>query len=198
MKSILTIIIMTLAPISIINSQIADKAEDIKPILIGATLPNAELKDQNGTVVHLNDILNNKQTVLVFYRGSWCPFCNQHLSAVATSQEEIIKLGYQIIAISPDDYQNLVPMIKEDKLNYKLYSDPDGKLIQQIGLAFKESDKTKTYIKSKTIGATTEVLPVPALMVVNGTSEIVFEYINPNYKHRITQKLLLAILNNLN
>jgi peroxiredoxin len=198
MKSLLTLLFIIMVHISILNSQIAEKAEDIKPILTGATLPNAELKDQNGMVVHLNDILLNKQTVLVFYRGSWCPFCNQHLSALATSQEEIIKLGYQIIAISPDDYQNLIPMIKVDKLNYKLYSDPDGKLIRQIGLAFKESEQTKIYIASKTTGATTQVLPVPALMVVNGKSEIVFEYINPDFKHRITQKLLLAILNNLN
>lgn len=187
-----------MADVSILNSRIAEKAEDTRPILIGATLPNAELKDQNGMVVHLNDILNNKQTVLVFYRGSWCPFCNVHLAALATSQEEIIKLGYQIIAISPDDYQNLIPMIKEDQLNYKLYSDPDGKLIQQIGLAYKPNDQTKSFIESKTIGATTEILPVPTLMIVNGQSEILFEYINPDYKHRITQKLLLAVLNNIN
>ncbi len=198
MKSLLTLLFITIVHTTILNSQIAEKAVDIKPILIGATLPNAELKDQNGLVVHLNDILNNKQTVLVFYRGSWCPFCNVHLAALATSQEEIIKLGYQIIAISPDDYQNLIPMIKEDQLNYKLYSDPDGKLIQQIGLAYKPNDQTKSFIESKTIGATTEILPVPTLMIVNGQSEILFEYINPDYKHRITQKLLLAVLNNIN
>jgi peroxiredoxin len=181
-----------------INSQVAEKAEDARPILIGAVLPNAELKDENGSVVNLSNVINSKPTILVFYRGSWCPFCNKHLEALAKSQEEIIKLGYQIVAISPDDYQNLKPMVKTDSLNYKLYSDPDGKLIQQIGLAFKASDKTKSYIATKTIGKTTEILPVPTLMIVNGKSEILFEYVNPDVKNRITQKLLLVVLKNLN
>lgn len=198
MKSILSILIISLVNIFTINSQVVEKAEDARPILIGAILPNAELKDENGTVVNLSSVINDKRTVLVFYRGSWCPFCNRHLEALAKSQEEIIKLGYQIVAISPDDYQNLKPMFKTDTLNYKLYSDPDGKLIQQIGLAFKASDKTKSYISSKTIGKTTEILPVPTLMIINGKSEILFEYVNPDVKNRISQKLLLAVLKNLN
>jgi len=197
MKSILSTLILAVMHIFSIKSQIPEKAEDIKPILIGATLPIAELKDENGTIVNLNSVLNQQPTVLVFYRGSWCPFCNQHLSALATSQEEIIKLGYQIVAISPDDYQNLKPMEKEDKLNYKLYSDPGGKLIQQLGIAYKVNEKNKAYISTKTIGVTTEILPVPTLMIVNTKSEILFEYINPNIKNRITQKLLLAVLKNI-
>jgi len=180
-----------------INAQIPDKAEDIKPLLIGATLPNMELKDDNGTVVALHSLLADKPTILIFYRGSWCPFCNMHLSDIASAQEEILKLGYQIIAISPDDYINLKPMIKTDTLNYQLYSDPEGKLIQQIGLAFKASDKTKEFIATKTQGKATVILPVPTLMVVNTKGEILFEYINPNVKHRITKKLLLAVLKNL-
>lgn len=198
MKSGIILFIITMTIFPNLLSQVPEKPSDIKPLLIGSKLPNAELKDQNGSIVHLNDILNNKLTVLVFYRGSWCPFCNQHLAALASAQEDIIKLGYQIVAISPDNYQNLAPMIKEDKINYKLYSDPDGKLIQQIGLAFKASDQTKSYIASKTIGVATVLLPVPTLMIVNGNAEILFEYINPDVKHRITPKLLMAILNNIN
>jgi len=198
MKTIQLIFIITMVNVFSINSQVAEKAEDARPILIGAVLPNAELKDENGSVVNLSNVINSKPTILVFYRGSWCPFCNKHLEALAKSQEEIIKLGYQIVAISPDDYQNLKPMVKTDSLNYKLYSDPDGKLIQQIGLAFKASDKTKSYIATKTIGKTTEILPVPTLMIVNGKSEILFEYVNPDVKNRITQKLLLVVLKNLN
>ncbi len=182
---------------NLVKSQIADRPEDIKPLLIGSALPNAELKDQNGNTVHLNDILAGRQTVLVFYRGSWCPFCNMHLSALAKAQDDIVRLGYQIVAISPDDYQNLIPMINKDSIHYTLFSDPGGKLIQQAGLAFKPQDKLKAYIDLNTLGTPTDVLPVPALMIVNEKTEIVFEYINPDIKHRITKKLLMAVLNNL-
>lgn len=192
---ILIMILMTNS--NLVKSQIADRPEDIKPLLIGSALPNAELKDQNGNTVHLNDILAGRQTVLVFYRGSWCPFCNMHLSALAKAQDDIVRLGYQIVAISPDDYQNLIPMINKDSIHYTLFSDPGGKLIQQAGLAFKPQDKLKAYIDLNTLGTPTDVLPVPALMIVNEKTEIVFEYINPDIKHRITKKLLMAVLNNL-
>ena len=192
---ILIMILMTNS--NLVKSQIADRPEDIKPLLIGSALPNAELKDQNGNTVHLNDILAGRQTVLVFYRGNWCPFCNMHLSALAKAQDDIVRLGYQIVAISPDDYQNLIPMINKDSIHYTLFSDPGGKLIQQAGLAFKPQDKLKAYIDLNTLGTPTDVLPVPALMIVNEKTEIVFEYINPDIKHRITKKLLMAVLNNL-
>jgi peroxiredoxin len=181
-----------------INAQIAKNPEDISPLLIGEKIPKAILKDEKGNSILLNDLLKEKPTVLVFYRGGWCPYCNLQLSALAFIEDEILKLGYQIIAISPENFKNIQPTIEEDKVNYKIVSDEDGKLIQEIGIAFKPNLITKTYIATKTNGKSSSVLPVPTVMVVNKNSEILFEYINPNYKNRITPELLLAVLKNLN
>lgn len=178
-------------------AQIANKPEDISPLLIGEKIPDSKLKDENGAIINLNDLLKEKPTVLVFYRGGWCPFCSHQLSALAFVEDEILKLGFQIIAICPEDYKNLQPTIEEDKVNYKLLSDPEGKLIKEIGIAFKPNLITKTYIATKSKGKTSAVLPVPTVMVVNKQAEILFEYINPNYKSRITPELLLAVLKNL-
>lgn len=180
------------------NAQITKNPEDISPLLIGEKIPKSKLKDEKGNTVVLNDLLKEKATVLVFYRGGWCPYCNQQLSALAFIEDEILKLGYQIIAISPEDFRNIQPSIEEDKVNYKVLSDIDGKFIQEVGIAFKPNLITKTYIATKTIGKASAILPVPTVMIVNKNSEILFEYINPNYKNRITPELLLAVLKNLN
>lgn len=104
-------------------------------------------------------------------------------------------MGYQIVAISPDDYQNLRSTEEKDTINYQLYSDQDGKLIQEIGIAFKTSLMIKGYIATKNQkGKTSEVLPVPTVMIVNTKGDILFEYINPNYKQRISGDMLLAVL----
>ena len=55
-------------------------AEDISPILIGETLPNAYFQNAEGKSVQLKAVLEEKPTVLVFYRGGWCPYCNVQLS----------------------------------------------------------------------------------------------------------------------
>jgi peroxiredoxin len=119
------------------------------------------------------------------------------LAGLAESEAEILKLGYQIIAISPDDYRNLKPSEEKNNTNYKLFSDVDGTLIKKIGIGFTPSPGTISYITKKTIGKTTEVLPVPTVLVLDTKGEILFEYISPNYKQRISPELLLAVLKNL-
>src|SRR5579862_8572466 len=42
----------------------------------GATLPDAELLDPHGETTSLYAALGGRLTVLVLYRGGWCPYCN--------------------------------------------------------------------------------------------------------------------------
>jgi peroxiredoxin len=170
-------------------------AEDISPILIGETLPNANFQNPKGEYVQLKALLEEKPTVLVFYRGGWCPYCNVQLSGLVEIEEDVLELGYQIVAISPDDYKNLQSTIENNSTKYKLLSDPNGKFIKEIGIAFKTSSSLKEYITGKgQKGETSPVMPAPTVMIVDKKGVIKFEYINPNYKERISGKMLLSVL----
>ena len=170
-------------------------AEDISPILIGETLPNANFQNPEGEYVQLKALLEEKPTVLVFYRGGWCPYCNVQLSGLVEIEEDVLELGYQIVAISPDDYKNLQSTIENNSTKYKLLSDPNGKFIKEIGIAFKTSSSLKEYITGKgQKGETSPVMPAPTVMIVDKKGVIKFEYINPNYKERISGEMLLSVL----
>ena len=177
------------------QSSIPLVAEDISPILIGETLPNANFQNSEGEYVQLKALLGEKPTVLVFYRGGWCPYCNVQLSGLVEIEEDVLKLGYQIVAISPDDYKNLQSTIENNSTKYKLLSDPNGKFIKEIGIAFKTSSSLKEYITGKgQKGETSPVMPAPTVMIVDKKGVIKFEYINPNYKERISGEMLLSVL----
>lgn len=60
----------------VLTAQVPEEAEDISPLLIGENLPDAALVDANGIKVSLHKLIKEKPTVLVFYRGGWCPYCN--------------------------------------------------------------------------------------------------------------------------
>ena len=170
-------------------------AEDISPILIGEKLPNANFQNAEGEYVQLKAVLEEKPTVLVFYRGGWCPYCNVQLSGLVEIEEDVLELGYQIVAISPDDYKNLQSTIENNSTKYKLLSDPNGKFIKEIGIAFKTSSSLKEYITGKgQKGETSSVMPAPTVMIVDKKGVIKFEYINPNYKERISGEMLLSVL----
>ena len=190
----LSLIIASLFFSSTALAQVPKKAKDISPLLVGESIPNTTLVDVSGKEVSLKSIVKSKPTVLVFYRGGWCPYCNTQLAALAETEQSILDLGYQIIAVSPDQHQNLTPTLESNEVGYTLYSDPEAELIQATGIGFKTPTVAKPFIKSRTKMKATEVLPVPTVMVLNTKGEILFEYINPNYKVRLSEKLLLATL----
>lgn len=174
-------------------AQIAEKAEDISPLLIGEKIPKQDLISVDNKAVSTSDIFN-KETVLIIYRGGWCPYCNSQLMEMQEIENQIIALGYQIVAISPDSPKFLKETTKEDKLNYQLFSDSDGKFSEALGIAFKrEKPKLDKYSEGKNPG----FLPVPAVFVLDENREIEFLYINPNYTKRLKGKMLLAVLKSL-
>lgn len=191
MKKIITFVLLVFS--SSIFAQIAEKAEDISPLLIGEKIPKQDLISVDGKAISTAEIFN-KKTVLVFYRGGWCPYCNSQLSEMQEIEDQIIALGYNVVAVSPDAPNFLKQTEDKKELKYNLYSDSDGKFAQALGIAFKkEKGKLDKYSEGKNPG----YLPVPTVYVINEKQKIEFLYINPDYSVRLSGKLLLAVLKNL-
>lgn len=197
MKNLLLFLIMAVFSSLNGSAQIPEKAEDISPLLNGETLPNVVLKTPDGSEHNLLDLVKQQPSVVLFYRGGWCPYCNGHLAEIQKAESEILGLGYQILAISPDSPENLKQTAEKDKLRYSLYSDADGKLIKLMGIAFKAPEKYAAMLNKSSGGQNEGFLPVPSVFVVDNTGTIVFEYINPDYKTRLSADLLLAVLKSL-
>ncbi|MBV7441686.1 peroxiredoxin family protein [Weeksellaceae bacterium TAE3-ERU29] len=180
---------------SIVMAQVADKAEDISPLLIGEKLPEAHLVNLDNEQVKLSELLKEKPTIIAIYRGGWCPFCTQQLSGLAEIQEEIADLGFQLIAISPDEVVDLARIKGKEKFDYQLLSDSNAEFIKNLGIAFKAPEMLEGFALSQgQKGKITKVLPVPTVLVVNKEGDILFEYISPNYRQRISPEMLLAVL----
>lgn len=179
------------------QSEIAAEPTAISPLLIGEKIPNITLADVSSKKINLLELVAQKPSVIVFYRGGWCPYCNLHLSELQTIESDIIKAGYQIIAISPDSPESLRTSISKNKLNYLLLSDNHTEASRGFGLAFQAPEKYADMLSKASAEQNKSVLPVPAVFVINPVGEILFEYINPNYKKRLNGSLLLAVLKEL-
>lgn len=175
-------------------AQVAEKAEDISPLLIGETIPSIKLTTVENKNVLTSDLFKNGPTVLLFYRGGWCPYCNAHLAAVGELSEEIRDLGYQIVAVSPDSPEKLMESLEKQDLDYQLVSDANGQFSQEMGLAYSAPKKYNSLLSSYSGGGNTGFLPVPALFVVDIQGVILFEYISPDYENRIQTPLLLEVV----
>ena len=194
MKKIVTLILLGLNFNSF--AQIANAPENISPLLIGEKIPNTLLHDINGEQI-LTDKLFSKKTVLIVYRGGWCPYCNSQLADLQEIENQIIKLGFQVVAVSPDAPSFLKQTEEKKELNYKLFSDSEGVFSKAIGIVFSAPEKYSKMLGKYSDDKNNSWLPVPTVYIINEKQEIEFMYINPNYASRLSGNLLLAVLKTL-
>lgn len=167
------------------------KPEDISPLLIGEQIPMVKLPMISGESFDLNKAIAKKPTILVFYRGGWCPYCSKQLSGLQEIEKELTAKGYQIIAISTDSPANLRKTLTKEKLSYILLSDADLSAAKRFGIAFKGPKNYDSFLTEASGGKNTnKLLPVPSVFIVNKKGTILFEYINPNITQRLSADLL--------
>lgn len=60
---------------------VAKSANEVRPILVGDKVPNVVVHTVDGKPFELAKSVAEQKSVIVFYRGGWCPYCNLHLSS---------------------------------------------------------------------------------------------------------------------
>lgn len=169
------------------------KAEDISPLLAGEQIPVIKLPASTGKMFDLNLSVSQTPTILIFYRGGWCPYCSKQLSGLQEIEKELKDLGYQLIAISTDSPENLSKTINKEKLGYTLLSDADLKAAKDFGIAFKSPKDYDKFLPGTSGGKNVDkLLPVPSVFILNRKGHILFEYINPDITQRLSAPLMKA------
>ncbi|PKB17311.1 peroxiredoxin-like family protein [Flavobacterium sp. 5] len=197
MKKVISLILLVIGFVGNAQNDLPKLPTEVSPLLISEKIPSANLKATDGATIDLAKMLASKKTILVFYRGGWCPYCNMHLMALNDAEKELLNLGYQIIAISPDSPKNLKITDEKDKINYTLLSDSDGSFSKAVGIAYQAPENYKSTITAGSEGVNTTFLPVPSIFIVDQDGTIQFEYISPDFKHRISNELLIAAAKSL-
>lgn len=175
-------------------SKIPLNPQDISPLLIGEKIPEAVLSDASGRDFDLKKAISEKPTVLVIYRGGWCPYCSKQLSGLQVLFPELKKIGYQLIAISTDVPKGLKASSDKQGLDYILLSDADLSLAKQFGIAYKAPKDYWEMLPRTTGGKDVDLLlPVPSVFLVDRKGVIQFEYINPDFRLRLNPELLKAV-----
>ncbi len=179
------------------HSQLPENAEDVQPLKVGEIIPDINVRTMAGESVSFSKLLSSKPTVLVFYRGGWCPYCNQHLAELVDIEEQILEAGYQILAVSPDSPENLNKTLDKNEIKYTLLSDSRGELIKAMGIAYQASFIFENFRSKGATGEKLDLMPVPSLFVVSANGTILYEYVNPDYKVRMNGEELMKVLPSL-
>ena len=94
-------------------------------------------------------------------------------------KSQLDSLGFEMIAIAPDPPEKLAEVRDRVGLEFALLSDVDFEAAKAYGVAFMHNRN--------------RALPVPSVFVIAPNRKIQFQYINPNYRVRIDDDVLVAM-----
>lgn len=184
--------------ILVLGTVLAQAQTNSTPLKVGDSIPDVTLRTEDDKEVNLRKLVSEKPTVLIFYRGGWCPFCTRHLKDLIGIESDLEKQGAQLLAISMDQPSKLKGTPDREKLHYRLLSDSDAAAAKAFGIAFKVEDElVRKYKESYQIdleaaaGNKNHILPHPAVFVSDTTGKIRFAHVNPDYKVRLEPKKIL-------
>ncbi len=170
----------------------------MEPLKVGSKLPEGSVAwIKTGVAFDLNKAVKEKPTVLIYYRGGWCPFCNVHLHELQKSIPALEKMGYQLLAVSTDTVEAL-KAYDDSELKYQLLADPDLKLATNLGIKYKVVKEYIQHVKEIPDERSFDLekrnggfLVTPSAFVLDTTGTIRFAYANDNYTVRASQEVLL-------
>jgi peroxiredoxin len=93
----------------------------------------------NGTL-RLPDDLADHFGVILFYRGSWCPYCNAQLSAFQRALGELTDSGVMIAALSVDDEATSRDLVAKHGLRYPVGHSARASSVAAVTGAFVNDD----------------------------------------------------------
>ena len=99
----------------------------------GQILPDISTRDENGNEVHSAD-LRGRPAVILFVRGSWCPFCSRQVADLTKHYKEINALGARLIFITPKPLDTTSRVAKFFEVEFEFWLDEELEVTGRFGL----------------------------------------------------------------
>ena len=103
--------------------------------------PSLTVSHGVGGSLTLPEDLAGRYGVVLFYRGSWCPYCNAQLRAFQRAQDELTDLGAAVVALSVDDDQTTTELIAKHNLTFPVGHSADAEALSAATGAFVDPDR---------------------------------------------------------
>lgn len=167
---------------------------------VGEKAPGGELLTKSGTPFALESAYANGPVVIIFYRGSWCPYCTRSLRAWGDKLQSFKDAGATVIAISPEKFGYAAEMTNLNELEFAAYSDAKGDVCRNFKLQFALSNDVKAKYKGYRIDLSERnsdgqwTLPHPATILVDNGGIVRNVWVDEDYTKRVDPELVLTAL----
>lgn len=182
---------------AVIDAGVLDKAMNK-----GDKAPNFKLKNAKGESVTLYDELKSGPVVLIWYRGGWCPYCNLTLKRLQEEMPNFKKYDASLLALTPELPDSSLSTVEKNSLSFQVLSDLGNKVAKEYGVVYELTDAVaKRYQEGFNLhgynGDESNSLPLAATYVIDRDGQIVYAFLDADYRNRAEPKDILKALKEL-
>jgi peroxiredoxin len=112
----------------------------------GDKFPHLTLHQAGGGDLTIPDAFEGHFGVVLFYRGSWCPFCNAQLRTFQLAEWALKNVDARVVALSTDDEQTAKDLIDEHELTFPVGYGADAHAVSAATGAF--VNENPSYLQS--------------------------------------------------
>ncbi|AZQ43496.1 peroxiredoxin family protein [Nonlabens ponticola] len=161
-------------------SQLQASQQSILKLQTGDTAPDFSLSNAANETVRLYDLLEESRVILVFYRGTWCPYCNLQLSHYRQHMDNFTKHNAQLVAVSPQTPDESMNIKEKNELDFHVLSDNGNMVARNFTQVFKNADQpidTMTNLGfdfDSHYADDSREIPVPAVFIIDQDHKVTF------------------------
>lgn len=165
---------------------------------IGTTVPAVSVATLNETQLALTEYFANGPTMVVFYRGGWCPYCNFQLRELTQQYAEFTERNLQLVAISVDTVDAASQTNAAFEIPFPVLSDPDLLAHNAFAVSFPLDNAEVERLTGFGIdleaasGRDHHTIAVPSIFIVDRGGVVRWGHANREYRQRPSTSQLLA------
>jgi peroxiredoxin len=163
----------------------------VQPLPVGARAPAFSVRTKDGAVRTFSPGGYHKPTIVIFYRGGWCPYCNTQLNDLRHVEPRLRASGFEIMFLSTDRPAILYSSLKTTDIYYTLLSDSRLEAAKAFHIAYRVDEATLAQQRKygvdldATTGEPLHELPVPSVFIIDTSGIIRYVYSNPDFRVRL-------------
>lgn len=157
-------------------------------IVVGKALPDFVVKRVGGGIFRPADLVG-KPSILIFYRGNWCPLCMAQIREIAASYNRLESLGVRVGLISPQPQANTADLAEKIGVNFDFFTDEDNMAARILGI----ESRNGIPMGMQMLGYESETV-LPTVIITDGDGQVIWVDETDNYRVRPEPETYFEVL----
>ena len=161
-----------------------------KILQVGQDIPEFHVNNTNGNTISSNSF-KGSSTILIFFRGNWCPLCMAQIKEVASKYRELSEQGAKVVLIAPQPESHTKKLAAKFDVPFMFFIDVKNQAATELGIMMKNGLPAGMEV----LGYDKDTV-YPTVIISDAEGKILYSDFTNNYRIRPEPEEFIRVLNN--